>query len=334
MTEATQPRRPAPVEPAHGEATWISITPGERQAHDADGDRVPHRAVDRHLGVPGARDVPVHPAARMAVLHRHGAAGAVDGATRRAARSRDRDRHDRRPHPAGGDHGAVRRRLRVPAVRARHLAAQRADLGRHLGQRARSTPRSTSTTSRRRSRSPRTRSGSGSVSTAAACSGIFGSVFAGDLRHPDDPGLRLLLLGRQPAAAPDHRLVAAAGLPALLRHGLGDLGREDRRLRRQQGRARGAVGVLPRGVLRHHRRALLAAAGRARRHRRAVHPDGRHLHRRGPAGPVHPGLRQAASTPCGSRSSPRSTSRSRTTSSPRASAAAPWTSIQRWRWAR
>ena len=27
MTEATQPRRPAPVEPAHGEATWISITP-------------------------------------------------------------------------------------------------------------------------------------------------------------------------------------------------------------------------------------------------------------------------------------------------------------------
>jgi predicted PurR-regulated permease PerM len=27
VTEATQPRRPAPVEPAHGEATWISITP-------------------------------------------------------------------------------------------------------------------------------------------------------------------------------------------------------------------------------------------------------------------------------------------------------------------
>ncbi len=27
MSEATQPRRPAPVEPAHGEAAWISITP-------------------------------------------------------------------------------------------------------------------------------------------------------------------------------------------------------------------------------------------------------------------------------------------------------------------
>ena len=37
--------------------------------------------------------------------------------------------------------------------------------------------------------------------------------------------------------------------------------------------------------------------GRARRHRRAVHPDHRHLHRRGPAGPVHPGLRQADQRP-------------------------------------
>ena len=27
QTEATQPRRPAPTEPAHGQATWISITP-------------------------------------------------------------------------------------------------------------------------------------------------------------------------------------------------------------------------------------------------------------------------------------------------------------------
>ena len=67
--------------------------------------------------------------------------------------------------------------------------------------------------------------------------------------------------GRQPPAASDDRLVAAPALPARVHHGLDDLGREDRRLRRVQGAARDALRLLPRGLLLVHRRAVLAPLG-------------------------------------------------------------------------
>ena len=103
--------------------------------------------------------------------------------------------------------GLLRWRVRLPAVGPGQLAAEHPDLGDQLGQRH--VPHLVRPEQHRRvdPDHPGQDRGVGRPVRRWPPRHLRLGVRR-DLRHPDDPRLRLLLLRRQPAAAPDHRLLA------------------------------------------------------------------------------------------------------------------------------
>ena len=102
------------------------------------------------------------------------------------------------------------------------------------------------------------------------------------LRH--GPDLRVLHDGRRPAHATRHLFAPSTRAPAGRARHVGDRHRQDRRVPVLTGHPGGRIGHRHVGVPVRPRGAVFAGAGSLGRHRLAVHPDGRHVHRHGLAG--------------------------------------------------